>query len=398
MKANPGPQAQTKVLDGNRAAAYGVMLCQPDVFCAYPITPQSEIVEQLYLFQAQGLLNAATVEVESEHSAMGVLRGAAASGARTFTATSSQGLAFMFENCINVATTRLPIVMVNVCRQMIAPHVVTSSNEDAMMTKETGWIQIHTETCQEILDSVIMAYKLAEDPEIRIPVMVCHDGYYLSHLWEPTQIPTLESVREFLPPLKMSPKIDPRTPLTMGPNISGEMGSHLRYRHSKATQLAKERFDRIDQEFKRALGRSYGGQIEEYRTEDAEIVMLALGSGVGTLRVAVDQKREEGVKVGLVKIRMFRPFPHEKLAVALKDKKAVGVLDKNVSFGWGRGHLSVESRAALFSLPRPIPMASFISGLTSMDTTVEKLCSAIETTQLAADAKPYQEVTWLNLE
>ncbi len=398
MKGNSAFQAGTKVLDGNRAAAYGVMLCQPDVFCAYPITPQSEIVEQLYLFQAQGLLNAATVEVESEHSAMGVLRGASASGARTFTATSSQGLAFMFENCINVATTRLPIVMVNVCRQMIAPHVVTSSNEDAMMTKETGWIQIHTETCQEILDSVIMAYRLAEDPEIRIPVMVCHDGYYLSHLWEPTQIPTLESVREFLPPLKMSPKIDPRIPLTMGPNIPGEMGSNLRYRHSNATQLAKARFDRIDREFQTALGRSYGGQIEEYRTEDAEIVMLALGSSVGTVRVAVDRKREEGVKVGLVKIRMFRPFPHERLAAALKEKKAVGVLDKNVSFGWGRGHLSVESRAALFSLPRHIPMASFISGMTSMDTTEEDLCRAIDMTKAAADEKPYEEVTWLNLE
>lgn len=398
MKTNLKLASQIKVLDGNRAAAYGAMLCQPDVICAYPITPQSEVLEQLYLFRAQELLNAEMVEVESEHSAMGVLRGASASGARTFTATAAQGLAFMFENCINVATTRLPIVMVNVCRQMIAPHVITCSHEDIMMAKEMGWIQIHSETCQEILDSVIMAYRLAEDPDIRIPVVVCHDGYFLSHLWEPVRIPPREKVQAFLPPLEMSPKIDPRELVTLGPAVPSEMGSNLRYRHSMAIDRAKTKFDHIDREFQEVFGRGHGGQIEEYRTEDADIVMLAIGSCAGTARVAVDRKREEGIKIGLVKIRMFRPFPRERLTNTLRGRRGVGVIDRNICLGWGCGHLFVELRAALFASQVNIPVVDFICGLSSMDITIEKLERAIDITNSAARGESCREVTWLDVE
>jgi len=398
MKVETKLGYQTKVLDGNRAAAYGVMLCQPDVICAYPITPQSEILEQLYLFQAQGLLDAQMVEVESEHSAMGALRGASAAGARTFTATAAQGLAFMFENCINVATTRLPIVMVNVCRQMIAPHVINCSHEDIMMAKEMGWIQIHSDTCQEIVDSVIMAYRLAEDPEIRIPVVVCHDGYFLSHLWEPVEIPPVEKAQGFLQPLTMSPKIDPRVSVTLGPAVPGEMGTKLRYTQSVAIQRAKEKFDQIDEEFEEVFGRSHGGQLEEYRMEDADLVIIAMGSCVGTAKVAVDRKREEGIKIGLIKIRMFRPFPCEKLASAIRGRKGVGVLDRSISLGWGLGHIFVELKAALQTSNVDMPILDFICGLSNMDITIESLERIIDMMSEAVRGGSYKEVTWIDLE
>jgi pyruvate/2-oxoacid:ferredoxin oxidoreductase alpha subunit len=331
------PQKQLKVLDGNRAAAYGAMLCRPDVICAYPITPQTEILEQLYQFCADNVLSAEMVAPESEHSAMSILRGASASGGRTFTATAAQGLAFMFEACINVASVRLPVVMVNVCREMIAPHSVTCSEQDAMMAREMGWIQIHTQSCQENLDMIIMAYRLAEDPDVRIPVMVCYDGYFLSHHWEPVEIPEQKEVDGFLPPLVMEPRIDPERPMTFGPFVPSDMGTEYRFKQSAATQRAKAKIDEIDEAFEQQFGRGYGGQIEEYRTEDAQILLLAIGSCVGTCKVVIDKKREAGVKVGLINVRMFRPFPKERLRDALEGKKALGAIDRNIGFGWNCG-------------------------------------------------------------
>jgi len=232
--SNKSASKEIKVLDGNRAAAYGAMLCQPDVIAAYPITPQSEVVETLFSFKAQGLLDAELIEPESEHSSMGILRGASIAGGRTFTATAAQGLAFMFENCIQVATQRLPIVMVNVCREIAGPHVVVSGHSDIMMTKGMGWIQLHARSCQEILDLIVMAYKLAEDKEIRTPVVVCYDGWFLSHLWEPLEIPTREEVARFLPPLETSPKVDPENPMVFGPWISSKVATEYRYKQSTA--------------------------------------------------------------------------------------------------------------------------------------------------------------------
>lgn len=395
---NKNASREIKVLDGNRAASYGAMLCQPDVIAAYPITPQTEVVETLFSFKAQGLLNAELIEPESEHSSMGILRGASVAGGRTFTATAAQGLVFMFENCIQAATQRLPIVMVNVCREIGGPHIVVSGHSDIMMTKGMGWIHLHAWSCQEILDLVVMAYRLAEDPEIRTPVVVCYDGFFLSHLWEPVEIPTREEVGRFVPKLKTNPKVDPENPMVFGPWISSKMGTEYRYKQSASIGRARAKFDEIDREFEENFGRGYGGQVEEYRTDDADIVLIAMGSSASTAKATVDRKRAEGSRVGLLRIRMFRPFPSEKLATALRQKKAIGVLDRSVYFGWDCGNIFPEVKAALYGLSIRIPVLDFICGLCDSDITPGLIEKAIDLVDQAAKGEPYNEVTWLDLE
>lgn len=399
MEARLQSTKQRKMITGNAAAAWAVMLCRPDVISAYPITPATEILDVLYQFVADGLLKCETVEPEGEHSVMGILLGAAAAGARTFTATSAQGLFFMFEPYVSVANQRLPVVMVNVNREIIPPTVVAASGQDILLVKDTGWIQIHVESCQEILDTVIMAYRLAEDPEISLPVTVAYDGYYLSYASEAVDIPAQETVDEFLPRRQRSPRIDAQVPMTMSPWTSGYMVTEYRVKHMAALQRAKTKLEEIDKEFQQVFGRSHGGQIEKYRCEDADIVLVTMGSVVGTAKVVVDQKRDEGLKVGLVKVRMFRPFPWERLASVLKEKKAIGVIDRNICFGWQRGHLLVELRVALMDeLKGSVPLLNFIAGLGSIDITRQHVERAIDTVHLAAAGKPCQEVTFLDLE
>jgi len=390
---------QRKVLTGNAAAAYAAMLCHPDVISGYPITPQTEILEVLYRFQAEGLLQSKMVEPEGEHSVMSIIIGASSAGARTFTATSAQGLFFMFEPYISAATQRLPIVMVNVNREILPPMSVSGSGQDIVLVKDAGWIQIHVESCQEILDTIIMAFRLAEDPEILVPVTVAYDGYYLSYFSEAVDIPAQEKVDEFLPGTQRTPRIDPETPMTMGPFVSVEMFTEYRAKHMAALQRAKVKIEEIEGEFHQIFGRSYGGQIEEYRCEDADIVLVAMGSCVGTAKVMVDRKRDEGLKVGLIKVRMFRPFPREKLVDALSGRKAIGVIDRNVCFGWNCGHLLVELRAAPTNyLGSSIPLLNFIGGLNGGDITLQHMERVIDTVHLAGQGKPFKEVTFLDLE
>jgi pyruvate/2-oxoacid:ferredoxin oxidoreductase alpha subunit len=386
------------VLTGNAAAAHAVRLCRPDVISGYPITPQTELWDVLYRMAADGELDCETVEPEGEHSVMSIIMGASTAGARTFTATAAQGLFFMFEPYISVANQRLPVVMVNANRESLPPITVSGSGQDIMMVKETGWIQLHTESCQEIIDTIIMAYRLAEDPEILLPVTVAYDGYYLSYRSEPVDIPPQERVDQFLP-RRPRVTLDPRTPLTMGPWATMELFTEYRIKHLKALSRARTRLEEIETEFKQKFGRSYGGQIEEYRCEDADIVLVSLGSCIGTARVIVDQKRDEGVKVGLIKVRMFRPFPKERLARALRGKKAIGVVDRNINFGWQCGHMLVELKAALMnSFDGKVPMVNFIGGLNGGDITLEHMRRVVDTMQLAAAGKSCPEVTFLELE
>lgn len=398
MEAKTKYKEQLKVLDGNRAAAYGVMLCRPDVVCVYPITPQTQLLETLYEFRSKGLLSAEMVEPESEHSSMSILRGASAAGARTFTATAAQGLMFMYEACINVSTMRLPVVMVIVCRELTAPHGVTCGEQDAISARDAGWIQIHTESCQEILDSIIMAYRLAESSDVLVPVMICYDGYFLSHLWERVYIPSIEAVQRFLPPLKMSPVVDPQSPMIISPFLPPGGGTEYRHKHSAALQRAKIKYETIDKEFQEAFNRSYGGTIEQYKCEDAEIVLITMGSCTGTARTVIDQKRDEGVKVGLIKVRMYRPFPKERLLDALKGKKAIGVIDRNVCFGWNHGALSVDLKATAYELRTFVPIVNFIGGLCGADITKDHIARAIDETNLVAKGNALREVIWLDLE
>lgn len=278
-------------MDGNRAAAYGVLLSRPDVICAYPITPQTPLLEHLYKFCAEGKLRAETVEVE--HSAMSVLIGAAASGGRTFTATSSQGLAFMFEAYFMAATLRLPIVMVIATREMIAPTVVASGQQDIISVRDAGWVQLHMASVQEILDSIIIAYRLAEDPEILLPVNICYDGYYLSHLSQEVEVPSQEEVDAFLPPPSFGPRLDPATPMTFAVYTVGDLFAEYRYKHCAAMERVKDKLPQIEAEFYRRFGRSYDGLIEKYKLDDAEVVIVALGSCAETAKVVVDRRLPE---------------------------------------------------------------------------------------------------------
>jgi pyruvate ferredoxin oxidoreductase alpha subunit len=396
----PARKSEPRVITGNAAAAYGVMLCRPDVLASYPITPQTEVVEQLARFKADGLIDAETIEVEGENSAMNAVTAAASAGGRAFTATSSYGLAFMYDAMMVAASYRSPVVMANVNRETPGILAVSCGQQDMITVRDSGWIQIVVEDCQEILDSMIMAFRLAEDYDIQLPVMVNYDGYYVSFSAEAVKIPAIEDVDEYLSVLKRQPqriKLVPGKPLGIGTHGILLGYTELRYKHMAALERAKAKFDEIDKEFGDFFGRSYGGQIEEYRCEDAEIILLTSGSAAGTARVVIDAKREQGLKVGLIKLRMFRPFPQEKLIQALKGKKAVGVLDRSIGFGWNCGPIYMETRALAPEMGI-MPILGFIDGLANIDITIPHIEKMIDNIRTASQGKPYQKVTWMSLE
>jgi len=387
---------EIRVVDGNKAAALGAMLSKPIMVAAYPITPQTPLVEYLSQLVADGLLDADLVEVESEHSALSVLQGASLAGGRVFTGTSGQGLAFMFEPYMRTAPLRLPIVMVIVTRDGISPQCVWGGQQDAITVRDGGWIQIYVESNQEILDAVIMAYRIAEDSEVLLPVNICYDGFYLSHMSEAVKIPEQALVNQFLPPYRPTHiKLDPENPMAVDPLTSGLLFAEYRQGHMEAQEKAKGVIDRVDEEFGRIFGRFYGGLIESYRMEDAEIALVAMGSPCGTGKVAIDRVRERGIKAGLVKVRSLRPFPKERLLDSLKRVQSIGVIDKNVCFGWGTGVLYVELSAALKGLR--IPILDFIGGLGGSDITFDHFELAIEKILEASTKEPSQEVYWFGL-
>lgn len=393
-------KGKVRVITGNAAAAYGAMLCRPDVATSYPITPMSEVAEQLSSFRANGLMETEMVEVEGENSAMNVVAGASMAGGRAFTATSSWGLSFMYDAVQHAAGFRAPIVMVIANRESPGILAVSGGQQDIISVRDTGWIQLIVEEGQEILDTIIMAYRLAEDHDIQLPVMVNYDGFYLSYMATGIEIPEQADVDAFLAPLKLQP---PRQVLE--PGVALGCGTHgidlgfveLRYRQCAALARAADKLDEIDRDFGEYFGRSYGGQIDKYRMDDAEIVVVASGGAAGTARVVIDAKREEGVKVGLLKLRMFRPFPRRRLAEALKGRKAIGVIDRSVGFGWNCGPMYMELRALTPEIGI-VPMLSYIDGLANLDITIPHIARVVDEVNAAAQGKPYQEVTWIPLE
>jgi len=389
-----------KVLSGNKAAAYGVMLSRPDVIAMYPITPQTALVEELAHMHAQGKLDSEIIEVEGENSALGSIMGACVAGGRVFTATSSWGLAFMNDGLMYCAGMRVPAVMVDVTRESPAMRGVGSSRQDITSIRDSGWIQIDAETCQEILDSIIMAYRLAEDPEIQLPVMVSYDGFYLSHLSERVDIPTQEEVDMFLQPLKSfnRTKLIPGEGLAFGMSYTGDIYSEFRYKGMVAYERTKSKFAEIEAEFEKQFGRSYGGMVSEYRTDDADYLLITAGSAAGTAKVVIDKFREKGIKAGLARIRMFRPFPRERLGAIMEGKKGIGVIDRSVCLGWNCGHLFMESRAVLPDLASRPKMIGFIDGLSHLDITLEHIERALNMTIEASEGKETSETTWLSWE
>ncbi|MFV0362131.1 MAG: transketolase C-terminal domain-containing protein [Suipraeoptans sp.] len=383
------------VINGNMAAAIGAALSCPDVIAAYPITPQTPVVEYLTQFAADGDIDAAMSEVESELSAMSVVTGASLAGARTFTASASQGLALMYEPYFRASTLRLPIVMAVVNREMISPQSVWGGQQDSMSVRDAGWLQIYAEDNQEILDLVIQAFKIAEDKRVLLPINICYDGFYLSHMTEKVLIPEKEKVKSLLG--KYEPNhviLDPKTPMAVDPLTNGELLMEYRYRHLKAQQESLEVLDEVDEEFNKLFGRKYGGAIEEYRMEDAEYAVITTGSMSGAAKDMVDEKRKEGIKVGVVRMRMIRPFPKKRIINALSNVKAFGVIDKNVSFGCDTGIVYQEVRAALYG-EKGVPSVPVIGGLGGEDISLSMVSKVIDEIIRSAESKRDSDTMWL---
>ncbi|MBW1722237.1 MAG: phenylglyoxylate dehydrogenase [Deltaproteobacteria bacterium] len=392
------------VCDGNEAAAWGVALARPDMVAVYPITPQSSLAEYISQFVADGIIKADLMDVEGEHSVLSVLQGACLAGARTFTASCGQGLAFMFEPYFRTPPLRLPIVMSIVTRDGITPQCVWGGQQDAMTVREAGWIHMFCETCQEVLDTVIMAYKIAEDRGIMLPVNVNHDGNYLSYGVERVELPDHEEVDAFLGEKNINwhVALDPERPMGVDPLTGGAGGEgpalFVRYRKGlcKAMQNALEVIPAVHREWGERFGRFHAPLIEEYRIDGAEYAIVTIGSMTGAGKDAVDLAREKGERVGLIKIKTFRPFPLAALCSVLSKVKAVGVVDRSVSFGWNAGPVFQEILSALYHLEKRIPALSFIGGLAGADITVDHFMRVIETTGKALKGEVPSDTVWLN--
>ncbi|MBG0779092.1 MAG: pyruvate synthase subunit PorA [Desulfotignum balticum] len=387
-----------QVITGNAAAAIAAKLARPDVVAAYPITPQTEVIEQISSFHASGDMDCELITVEGENSAMNAVMAASLAGGRVFTASSSWGLVFMYDAVLATAGARAPVVMVNVNRETPGIIAVSSGQQDMISTRDAGWIFLIAENCQEIMDLVLQSYRLAEDYDIQLPVMVHYDGFFLSYLSEGVEIPEQETVDQFLSVLKSQPK---RTVLRPGEKLGvgthGILGGYmeLRHKHVTAMERSKAKFDAIDQEFADIFGRTYGGQLEEYLTEDADMVLVGSGSMCGTIKSVMDEQREKGVRIGLVKIRMYRPFPHQALVKALKGKKAIGVVDRSLAFGFDGGPIYTELKAFETKLGGA-KLVSFIDGIANTDITKTNVKQMIQMTADLADGKDVPEVTWVS--
>jgi pyruvate ferredoxin oxidoreductase alpha subunit len=332
-------------LEGSRAVAEAVALCRPEVICAYPISPQTHIVENLsQLVKSGELAPCEFVNVESEFAAMSASIGASATGARAYTATASQGLLYMAEALYNASGLGLPIVMTVANRAIGAPINIWNDHSDSMSQRDSGWIQLYAETNQEALDLHVQAFRLAE--ELSTPVMVCMDGFILTHAVEQVEVPSQEQVDSFLPRFQPRQLLDPDEPVTIGAMVGPEAFMEVRYlAHAKQAQ-ALELIPQIAGDFRRAFARDSGGLVRGYRTEDAETIVVALGSVLGTIKDTVDELREQGVRIGVVGITSFRPFPLQELRAALGHARRVLVFEKALAVGIG-GIVSANVRMAL---------------------------------------------------
>ena len=356
-----------QLLKGNYAVAEGARLCRVDVVSAYPITPQTTIVEKLSEMCANGELDAKFIKVESEHSAMATLVGASSGGVRAFTATSSNGLLLMHEVLHWVAGARLPIVMANVNRAVSGGWNIWADQTDSISQRDTGWIQIYCESSQEVLDSVLMAYRLAE--KILMPVMITYDAFFLSHTTEVVDVPDIDRVDAFLPPYRPEFKLDVDNPRMFGGLTSPDYFYEHRYTVHRASLEALDWYPEVCREFKGMFGRAYD-ITEEYRTDDAEIIVVTAGTITSVARITVDRMREAGRKVGLMKLRLFRPVPVERWRTVLGNIAKVVVIDRNLSPGLS-GVFASEIQAALYPLETRPSIYPVVAGLGGRDVTPE---------------------------
>lgn len=357
-----------KFLNGNAATAYAVKLCRAEVVAAYPITPQTKIVEKVAELIADGEMEAEYVKVESEHSAMSACLGASSTGARVFTATSSQGLAYMHEMLHYVAGGRFPVVMAVVNRSLGPPWGIWVDHQDSISNRDTGWIQFYVESAQEALDATIMAFRVAEDPEVLTPVMICSDAFIVSHTDEPVDAPDQEEVDAYLPPYRPADFMDVDNPKTFCAGVAPDGYMEVKYQQQLAIQRSAGVIRRACREFAGRFGRDYGDLVEEYRCDGARAVLVALGSSAGTAREVVDRLREEGLAAGLLRVRSFRPFPADEIRRVARNAGAIGVLDRDVSYGY-EGAVFSEVKAALYGQETAPPVLNFVAGLGGRDIT-----------------------------
>jgi pyruvate ferredoxin oxidoreductase alpha subunit len=354
-----------EITEGSHAVAEAVRLCRPQVVSAYPITPQTHIVEDLADFVANGRLDAEYITVENEFSALSACIGASAAGSRTYSATTSQGLALMFEVCFNAAGMRFPIVMSIANRALGAPLSIWNDQQDSISLRDAGWLQFYAEDNQEATDLHFLAYKVAEDPKIQLPVFVCFDGFILSHTYEPIDMLTQEQADMYLPGFNPAEKLDAKDPMSFGMYATPDYYMEFRYEMDQAQKRAKDAIAKAGKEFGTMFGRDYSALVEGYQLDDAETAIVAMGSICGTTKDAIDEMRAAGIKVGLLRIRVFRPFPSHEIKKALSKVKRVAVLDKNISLGSTGGATAMEVRDAMYG--SAIPVKGYVLGLGGRD-------------------------------
>ena len=389
--------AQTVIDTANHIAAYAAKAARVQVVAAYPITPQTSIVERIAELVENGELSAEYIRVESEHSAMSACIGAAAGGVRTFTATSSHGLALMHEALHWASGSRLPIVMAVVNRALGPGWNIWADLTDSISQRDTGWIQFYCADNQEVFDTIIQAYKLCENEQVLLPAMICLEGFILSHTYMPVKIPDQEKIDEFLPPYKPKWFLDINNPLSHGNIVTPDWYMDFRYMMYEAMENAKKLIPEIDKEYGKQFGFEHGGLVDKYKCEDADLILLTMGTIGSEAKVAVNNLRREGLKIGSARIRVFRPFPTEEIRKLAENTQMFTVIDRATSLGM-EGPLATETKASLYNREDKPLIAGFIAGLGGRDVTfktVEKI--AKKSLEWMKKGKVEKETSWVDV-
>lgn len=382
-----------KFISGNDAFAEGIRLANPHVISAYPITPQTIVVERLSEMVEAKRLHSEFLHVESEHSALSAAMGASAMGARTFTATSSQGLLYMAECLPYAAGGRFPIVMMNANRSVALPWNIYGDQRDSLSQLDCGWIQVYVEDAQESLDMALQGYYIAEHKDISLPIMINLDGFILTHTYEMVEVPEEEQATAYLPSYETENKMSLEHPTNMAFTVGPEQNTEFQLLHHKAMLRVPEIVKEADEKFQEIFGRSHGGMVESYLCEDADTILITLGSISGLARKVAKDLRKEGIKAGVLKIRFMRPFPHEEIAAIVKKAKVIGVLEKDISFGY-EGTVYTNVNAGLIRNGVLKPSYNFIAGLGGRDISYEDVRKCFE---LLEKNSNQEKVIWIGL-
>lgn len=383
------------VIKGNEATALAAKLAKPNVIPAFPITPSTLFPEKISEYVANGELDTELVLVESEHSAMSAAIGASATGARVATATASQGLELMHEMLFIASGMRLPIVMAVGNRALSAPINIWCDHQDSISARDSGWLQFYAEKNQEALDLMLMAFRIAEDRRVLLPAMVGLDAFVLTHTMEALDVPEQNEVDEFLPPYKPIYKLDPKKPMTFGSFGTPDYYPEFRYAQELAMARAEKVIDEVFSEFEKRFGRRYS-KLVAYKTEDAELIFITMGSMSGTARVAVDELREKGIKAGLIKLTVFRPFPKKELLESASHAKAILMVDRSFSPGFG-GPVYGEVAASFVNEKEKPLLLNYIVGLGGRDVTRPDFFTMAELARKALDTGKYTIPEWINI-